>query len=62
MVNYHDPVVVTQDYGAYTHPYGEARELVESTDSFDSDIIEALACFGWTLLVCLLCRSCPLLS
>ena len=61
MVNYHDPVVVARDYCASTFAAKQASSWSRLT-SFDSGIIEVLACFGWTLLVCLPCRSWPLLS
>ena len=60
MVNYHDPVVVAQDYCASTFAAKQASSLSLLT-SFDSGTIEALACLGWTLLVCLPCRSSTLL-
>jgi len=61
MVNYHDPVVVAQDYSAYASAAKHTNSWSQLT-SFDSGIIEALAWHGWTLLVCLPCRSCPILS
>ncbi|KAI0269734.1 hypothetical protein BGY98DRAFT_1100954 [Russula aff. rugulosa BPL654] len=50
MVNYHDPVVVAQDYCASTFAAKHASSLSRLT-SFDSGNIEALACLGWTLLL-----------
>jgi hypothetical protein len=63
MVNYHDPVVVARDFCASTFAAKYASSWSQLT-SLNSDIIEGLACRGWTLFVCLPCRSksCPLFS
>jgi hypothetical protein len=53
MVNYRDPAIIMQDACAYTFSFGNARELVDITDFLGSCSVEALACCGWTLLVCL---------
>jgi hypothetical protein len=54
MVNYHDPVVVAQDYcaHAFAAKYMDSDSGSQLT-SFDSGSDENLACCGWTLLVCL---------
>src|SRR5882757_8706967 len=61
MVNYDDPAVVAQDFCAYAFEVKHARSWNQLT-SIDSDSVEALACPGWTLLVCLPRRAGPLLS
>lgn len=61
MVNHHNPAVVAQDYCASTFTARHAS-LWSQLTSFYSDISKALAYRGWTLLVCLPCHSCPLLS
>jgi hypothetical protein len=52
MVNYHDPVVVAQDYCAHAFA-AKYMDSGSQLTSFDSSRDESLACCGWTLLVCL---------
>ncbi len=52
MVNYHDPAVVVQDSCAYGFAANHVSSWSQLT-SVASGIVEALACRGWTLLVCL---------
>jgi hypothetical protein len=39
------------------HSFGNALNVVELTDLLGSGSVEALACCGWTLLVCLPSRG-----
>ena len=52
MVDYQDPVVLIQDYCAYTFA-AKNVSLCSRLTYFDSNSVENLACRGWTLLVCL---------
>ena len=54
MVNYHAHDVVLQDNCTYAFA-AKCMGSGSQRTSFDSGIVENLACCGWTLLVCLPC-------
>lgn len=54
MVNYHDPVTIAREFGAYTSSSGfRGLHLGFTTWVFNSDAREGLAFLGWYICVSL---------